>query len=132
MLEEKIDELTKAVVALRASIEGQGGAAAAKKPAAKAKPAADDDDDDDAPKAKPAAKAKAKPKVEEPEHDEDEVGAKFRAAAKLDKPRCKKYLGKVECEDLAELLTKPELFDAAYAFAEKVIAENSGDDDDDD
>lgn len=131
MLEEKIDELTKAVVALRASIEGQGGAAAAKKPAAK-KPAADDDDDDDAPKAKPAAKAKAKPKAEEPEHDEDEVGAKFRAAAKLDKPRCKKYLGKVECEDLAELLTKPELFDAAYAFAEKVIAENSGDDDDDD
>lgn len=137
MLEEKIDTLTKEVVALRQAIEKQGtGAAKAadKAPAKKAAVADDDDDDDDAaPAKKPAAKKPAaKPKVEEPEHDEDEVGAKFRAAAKLDRPRCKKYLGKVECEDLAELLTKPELFDAAYAFAEKVIAENSSDDDDDD
>lgn len=119
MLEEKIEALTAAVVALRQTLEkGSTGAAAAKPAAkAKAKPAADDDDEDE-----PKAKAKAKPKAVEPEHDEDEVGSKFRKAAKIDKPRCLKYLAKVECEDLAELLTQPELFDAAYEFAEKVIA----------
>lgn len=141
MLEEKIETLTKEVVLLRQAIEKNGTAAGTKaaekaKPAAKGKAAAasddDDDDDDDAPAKKaPAKKAPAKKKAG-PEHDEDEVGALFRKAAKLDKPRCKKYLAKVDCEDLAELLTDEDKFDAAYAFAEKVIADNSGDDDDDD
>lgn len=121
MLEEKLEELTKAVVALRQVLE-KGGTTGAAKPAAKAGAKAKaSDDDEDEPKAKPKAK-----KVET-EHDEDEVGSKFRKAAKVDKPRCQKYLAKVECEDLAELLTKPELFDAAYEFAEKVIATDDDD-----
>jgi len=126
MLEEKIEALTKAVVELRQAIEKNGTAtgtkaaekaAPAKKGAAKAEAADDEDEEDAAPaKKKPAAK-----KAVEPDHDEDEVGAIFRKAAKVDKPKCKKYLAKVECDDLAELLTKPELFDAAYAFAEGVV-----------
>lgn len=132
MLEEKLEALTKEVVALRQVIEKAGGLAPTKaaekaKPAAKAKakPADDEDDaedEEDEPKAKkPAAKKKAAP---EPEHDEDEVGAMFRKAAKIDKPKCKKYLAKVDCEDLAELLTQPELFDAAYDFAEAIVEED--------
>lgn len=138
MLEEKVEALTKEIVALRQAFEKNGTAAGTKaaekaKPAAKgkAKPAADDDDDDDdddtPPKTKPKAKAKAKA---EPEHDEDETGAMFRKAAKIDKPKCKKYLAKVECEDLAELLTQPELFDAAFAFAEGIVDAEDEDDDD--
>lgn len=146
MLEEKIEALTKEVVALRQAIEKTGTAAGTKaaekaapaKKAATKKAAADDDDDDDddadeAPAKKSAAKkAPAKKKAVEPEHDEDEVGAIFRMAAKADKPKCKKYLAKVDCEDLAELLTKPELYDAAYEFAESVLEADDDDDDDDD
>lgn len=144
MLEEKVEALTKEIVALRQVIEKTGTAAGTKAaekaaPAKKAstkKAAADDDDDDDddaeeAPKKKAPAK-KAKAKAVEPDHDEDEVGAIFRKAAKIDKPKCKKYLAKVECEDLAELLTKPELYDAAYEFAEGIIDADDDDDDDDD
>lgn len=147
MLEEKIEALTKEVVALRQAIEKTGTAAGTKaaekaapaKKAATKKAAADDDDDDDdaedeAPAKKSAAKKAAakKKKAVEPEHDEDEVGAIFRKAAKADKPKCKKYLAKVDCEDLAELLTKPELYDAAYEFAESVLEADDDDDDDDD
>lgn len=131
MLEEKIDALVKETVALRLAVEANtaalGGKAPAKAAAGK-KPAADDDGDEDEGKKTPPKKPAAKPKADEPEHDEDEVGTIFRKAAKIDKPRCKKYLGKVDCEDLAELLTKPELYDAAYAFAEKVIEEGNDDD----
>lgn len=146
MLEEKIEALTKEVVALRQAIEKTGTAAGtkaaekaapAKKASAKAAAADDDDDEDDdadeAPAKKaPAKKAPAKKKAAEPEHDEDEVGSIFRKAAKIDKPKCKKYLAKVECEDLAELLTKPELYDAAFEFAEAIIEADDDDDDDDD
>lgn len=146
MLEEKIEALTKEVVALRQAIE-KNGTAAGTKAAEKAAPAkkastkkaadADDDDDDDAEEEAPAKKtaakkAPAKKKAAEPEHDEDEVGSIFRKAAKIDKPKCKKYLAKVDCEDLAELLTKPELYDAAYEFAEGIIEADDDDDDDDD
>jgi len=144
MLEEKIEALTKEVVALRQAIEKTGTAAGTKAaekaaPAKKAstkKAAADEDDDDDDAEEEAAPKkrtrAKAKPKAVEPEHDEDEVGSIFRKAAKIDKPKCKKYLAKVECEDLAELLTKPELYDAAYDFAEAILEADDDDDDDDD
>lgn len=148
MLEEKLEALTKEVVALRVALE-KGGLSATKsaekaKPAAKGKAKAaaeddDDDDDDDADeppakgKGKAPAKGKGKAKKDEPEHDEDEVGSMFRKAAKIDKPACKKYLKKVDCEDLAELLTQPELFDAAFEFAEGIVdADNDDDDDDDD
>ncbi len=143
MLEEKVEALTKEIVALRQAIE-KGGTAAGTKAAEKAKPAAkgkakaaaddddDDDDDDDEPKAKAKGKPAAKAKAKAPKHDEDEVGAIFRKAAKKDKPACKKYLKKVECEDLAELLTDESKFDAAYAFAESVLEADDDDDDDDD
>ena len=146
MLEEKIEALTKEVVALRQAIEKTGTAAGTKaaekaapaKKAATKKAAADEDDDDDdaedeAPAKKTAAKkAPAKKKAAEPEHDEDEVGSIFRKAAKIDKPKCKKYLKKVDCEDLAELLTKPELYDAAFDFAEAIVDAEDEDEDDDD
>lgn len=122
MLEEKIETLTKEVVALRQAIEKNGTGSTAKAATDKA-PAAE----------KAAAKkAPAKKKAVEPEHDADETGAIFRKAAKEDKPACRKYLKSVGCADLAELLTQPELFDAAYEFAETLLEGDEGDDDDDD
>lgn len=121
MLEEKIETLTKEVVALRQAIEKNGtGTTAAAAKAAPAEKAA-------------AKKAPAKKKAVEPEHDADETGAIFRKAAKEDKPACRKYLKSVGCADLAELLTQPELFDAAYEFAETLLEgdDDDGDDDDD-
>jgi hypothetical protein len=116
MLEEKIETLTKEVVALRQAIEKNGtGSTAKAAPADKA----------------PAKKAPAKKKVE-PEHDADETGTIFRKAAKEDKPACRKYLKSVGCADLAELLTQPELFDAAYDFAETLLAADDDDAEDDD
>lgn len=122
MLEEKIETLTKEVVALRQAIEKSGlGAAAAG--AASGGTAA-----------KTGTKGKAKAKAVEPEHDADETGAIFRKAAKEDKPACRKYLKSKGCADLAELLTKPELYDGAYEFAEKLLEadDDDGDEDDDD
>jgi hypothetical protein len=122
LLEEKIETLTKEVVKLRQVIEAGGLAAGA------AGAATTDD-------AKPAAtkkKAAAK-KVVEPTHDADEVGTIMRKAAKEDKPAVRKHIKDAGCADLAELLTKPELFDAAYAFAEGIVgAEEEEEEDDDD
>lgn len=120
MLEEKIETLTKEVVALRQAIE-KGGVGTAKAASADKAPA--------------EKKTTTKKKVVEPEHDADETGALFRKAAKEDKPACRAYLKKQGCADLAELLTKPELFDGAYAFAEKLLEaedDDSADEDDDD
>jgi hypothetical protein len=113
MLEEKIETLTKEVVALRLAIEAGGGAAApaAKTPAAK--------------------KAPAKAAAVEPEHDADETGTMMRKAAKKDKPAVQKYIKSKKCDDLADLLTKPELFDGAYEFAEGIIEAPEEEDDDD-
>lgn len=145
MLEEKLEALTKEVVALRQVIE-KGGLSTTKaaekaKPASKAKAKAKSDEDEDEDedeadeppaKSKPKSKSKSKAEAPEPDHDEDEVGSMFRKAAKIDKPKCKKYLKKVDCEDLAELLTKPELYDAAYEFAEGIVDADDEDEDDDD
>lgn len=107
MLEEKIETLTKEIVLLRQAMEAGGGAAA------------------------PKAGAKAKPKAVEPEHDADEVGTTMRKAAKKDKPAVQKYIKAKKCADLAELLTKPELFDDAFTFAEGILeAEEEAEDDD--
>lgn len=114
MLEEKIEALTKEMVALRQAIEANGvggGAAAEGKPAAK--------------------KAPAK-KAVEPEHDADEVGTTMRKAAKKDKPAVQKYIKSKKCEDLAELLTKPELLDGAFEFATGILEAPEEEDDDDD
>lgn len=109
MLEEKLETLTKEIVALRQAIEA-GGTAGAAAPA----------------KAKTGAKAKV-----EPEHDSDEVGATMRKAAKKDKPAVQKYIKSKKCADLAELLTKPELYDDAFTFAEGVLEAPEAEDDDD-
>lgn len=109
MLEEKIETLTKEIIALRQAYQAGG---AAEKPAGTAAK-------------KPAAK-----KAVEPEHDADETGAAMRKAAKRDKPAIQKYIKKVNCEDLAELLTKPELFDEAFDFAQSVIDAPEEDEDD--
>lgn len=104
MLEEKIETLTKEVVALRQAIEknGTGKAVAAEE-------------------AKPTRKRAPAKKKDEPEHDQDEVGAIFRKAAKEDIKACRAYLKKQKCDDLADLLTKPEEYDAAFTFAESIL-----------
>lgn len=114
MLEEKIETLTKEIVALRQTLEAGGTAAAttATKPATK--------------------KATTKAKAVEPEHDADETGTVMRRAAKKDKPAVQKYIKKQGCADLAELLTKPELFDDAFAFAEGILDAPEEEEDDDD
>ncbi len=111
MLEEKLETLTKEVVALRQVIEanGTGGGKAA---------------------TGTADKKKTTTKKAAPEHDQDEVGAMMRKAAKKDKPAVQKYIKKVECDDLADLLTKPELFDAAFDFATGILEAEDEDDDD--
>ena len=131
MLEEKVETLTTEIVSLRKTLEKAlpglmaGGATteadAEEKPAKKA-PA----------KKAPAKKAPAKKKVE-PEHDADEVAAIMRKAAKeVDKQAVMDYISEQDCEDLADLLTKPELFDGAYAFAEGQLGEDEEETEDDD
>lgn len=115
-LEEKIVALTEAVKANTAALGG------------KAAPAASGD----APKAKPGPKPKAKPTK-----TADEVKAII--------VRVKNEVGSTEAQELiatvvgtegaklAELMTKPELFDAAYAAAEEALAgggEEAAEDDD--
>lgn len=141
MLEEKIETLTKETIALRQAIQEntallKGGKAPAKKAAA-------DEDEDDAPapaKKAPAKKAPAKKKAAEPEHDADEVAAVMKAVAKQSdamKAKVRKFIGSQDCADLAELLTKPELYDAAWTWADAILNpddadEDGGDEDEDD
>lgn len=124
MLEEKVEALTTEVVALRKVMEQvlkAGGTAA---PAAAA--------EEKAPAKKPAAKKPSAKKVE-PNHSEDEVAAIMRKAAKdVDKKQITDYIGEQGCADLAELLTKPELFDAAYAFAAEMLGEGEEEESEDD
>ena len=111
MLEEKVEALTTEVVALRKVMEkvlANGGTGATA--------------ETDAPAAKKAPAKKAPAKKVEPKHDADEVAAIMRKAAKeVDKAQIQEYIAGVECADLAELLTKPELFDAAYDFAAEML-----------
>ena len=109
MLEEKLETLTKEIVALRQAIEAGGTAGAA---------------------AKTATTKKTTAKAVEPEHDADEVGTTMKKAAKKDKPAVQAYIKKVKCADLAELLTKPELYDAAFEFAQGVLDAPEDEDDD--
>lgn len=117
MLEEKLDVLTKEIVALRKVIEasGLGGAAAST-----SKPAAD----------KPETKTRTtKPKAVEPTHDADEVGAILRkVSTDISKPAAREIISGLGAKDLADLLTKPELFDKAFEQAEAALGE-TGDDD---
>lgn len=114
MLEEKLETLTKEIVLLRQAMEAGGTATAAATPKTAAK-----------------GTAKAKPAAVEPDHDADETGALMRKAAKKDKPAVQKYIKSVKCADLAELLTKPELFDAAFDAATAILEADAEDEDDD-
>jgi hypothetical protein len=122
MLEEKLDLLTKEVVALRKAIEAGGGAGGGK--------AAASDDSADKPKA-----TRGRPKKEEPtpEHDKDEVDAIIRKVSKeVGKPVAKKIIADAGADDLADLLTMPAKFDSAYAAAEAALEEpDAGEEDDD-
>lgn len=115
MLEEKLDLLTKEVVSLRKAVEANtaaGGATASGKPQA----AADDD------KPKSAGRGRKAKEVVEPEHDKDEVEAIIRKVSKeVGKPVAKKIISSFKCDDLADLLTHPEHFDAAYTAAEEAL-----------
>lgn len=122
MLEEKLDALTKEMVALRKAIEentAAGGATAAGKAT------------EDAPKAKRGRPSK-KEEVVEPEHDADEVETIVRKVSReVGKPVAQKIIKSFKCDDLADLLTHPEHFDAAYAKAEEALEAPAGDEDDD-
>ena len=121
MLEDKLEALTTEMVKLRQIVE-------------KAMPGllalADADSGEEADE-KPAPAKKPAPKKVEPEHDADEVAAIMRKAAKeVDKDAVMSYIAEQECEDLADLLTKPELFDAAFEFATGQLGGDEGEDDD--
>ena len=116
MLEEKLDLLTKEVVSLRKAVEANtaaGGATSSGKPAA----AADED--------KPAARGRGRPRKDEPvepKHDADEVEKAIRQVSRdIGKPIAKKIIASFKCDDLADLLTHPEHFDAAFDKAQAEI-----------
>ncbi len=111
MLEEKLDLLTKEVVALRKSVEAN--TAAGGSTAGSAAPAAD----------KPA---RGRPKKEEvaPEHDAAEVEAVVRRVSKeVGRDSAVKIIKSFKCDDLADLLTHPEHFDAAFDKATAALPE---------
>ena len=132
MLEEKLDLLTKEVVTLRKAVEANtaaGGATAS----GKGKPAADDGDEGDAPKKTRAKAADKKAKAPEPEHDKDDVEAIIRKVSKdVGKPVAKKIISSFKCDDLADLLTHPEHYDAAYEKAEAALTDDGEDGEDGD
>lgn len=114
MLEEKLDLLTKEMVALRKAIENNASGGGA--------PATTED--------KPA-RGKGRPKKEaaEPEHDKDEVEELIRRVSKeVGKPVAVKIIKSFKCDDLAELLTHPEHFDAAFDKATEALAPEDGED----
>jgi hypothetical protein len=116
MLEEKLDLLTKEIVSLRKAVEANTAGGGATAPAGKA--AASEDEPAPKKRGRPAKAAAA-----EPEHDKDEVDAIIRKVSKeIGKPVAKKIIASFKCDDLADLLTHPEHFDAAYAKAEEALA----------
>jgi len=128
MIEEKLDLLTKETVALRKAVEANTAALGATS-GTKGKPSDDDSGE------KPAGK-RGRPKKEEPtpEHDKDEVEAIIRRVSKeVGKPVAKKIISDAGADDLADLLTMPAKYDAAFAAAEAALAEDgdSGEEEDD-
>src|SRR5207237_6414707 len=72
-----------------------------------------------------AAPAKrGRPKKEEvtPEHDKDEVEAIVRRVSKeVGRPAAVKIIKSFKCDDLADLLTHPEHYDAAFDAATEAL-----------
>lgn len=124
MLEEKLDLLTKEIVALRKAVEENTAAGGATAGATKSS------DTDEAPK-----KKRGRPAKEEvtPDHDASEVEEIVRRVSReVGKPAAVKIIKSFKCDDLADLLTHPEHFDAAYEAAEAALPseEEAGEDDD--
>jgi len=53
------------------------------------------------------------------------------AAKDVDKDAIVEYIKEQGCDDLADLLTKPEMFDAAYEFASDMLPKEEEDDEGD-
>jgi hypothetical protein len=116
MLEEKLDLLTKEIVALRKAVEDNTAAGGATSGSGKAAASSDSDD-------KPA-RGRGRPKKEEvtPEHDKDEVEAIVRRVSKeVGRPAAVKIIKSFKCDDLADLLTHPEHYDAAFDAATEAL-----------
>lgn len=128
MLEEKLDALTKEIVALRKAVEENTAAGGATAGAGKGAASSDD--------AAPAAKrGRGRPAKEEvtPEHTKDEVETIVRQVSRdVGKPAAVKIIKSFKCDDLADLLSHPEHYDAAYAAAEEALPaeDDTGSDDD--
>jgi hypothetical protein len=126
MLEEKLDLLTKEIVALRKAVEENTAAGGATSGGGAAS-------GDEA----PAKKGRGRPKKEEavePTHGADEVEEIVRRVSReVGKPAAVKIIKSFKCDDLADLLSHPEHFDAAYDAAEAALPaedDNGGDEDD--
>lgn len=123
MLEEKLDLLTKEIVALRKAVEENTAAGGATAGGGTSAPAAE-------------KKGRGRPKKEEavePEHDKDEVETKIREVSRtVGKPAAVSIIKSFKCDDLADLLSHPEHFDAAFAKAEAALAEEGGEEEDED
>jgi hypothetical protein len=124
MLEEKLDLLTKEIVALRKAVEentAAGGATSGSGKAASSEEA--------------APRKRGRPAKEEvtPEHSQDEVEEIVRRVSReVGKPAAVKIIKSFKCDDLADLLAHPEHFDAAFDAATEALPaeEESGGDDD--
>ena len=115
MLEEKMDTLTKEIVALRKAVEANtaAGGATSGGEAAPAKPA----------RGRPAKKEEVAP-----EHDSAEVEAIVRRVSKeVGRESAVKLIKSFKCDDLADLLTHPEHFDAAFEKAEGLLPSDEPD-----
>jgi hypothetical protein len=124
MLEEKLDLLTKEIVALRKAVEENTAAGGATAGAGSS---------DAADKPKPKRGRPAKEEVT-PEHDSAEVEAIIRRVSKeVGRPAAVKIIKSFKADDLADLLTHPEHFDAAYEAAEAALPaeDDAGDGDED-
>jgi hypothetical protein len=126
MLEEKLDLLTKEIVALRKAVEENTAAGGATAGSGKA---AAGSDDAPAPK-----RGRGRPAKEEvtPEHDKDEVEEIVRRVSReVGKPAAVKIIKSFKCDDLADLLSHPEHFDAAFTAAEDALGEEPAAEEDD-
>jgi hypothetical protein len=120
MLEEKLDLLTKEIVALRKAVEENTAAGGATAGA----------DSETKPKGKRGRPAKEEV---EPEHDAAEVEAIIRRVSKeVGRPAAVKIIKSFKADDLADLLTHPEHFDAAFEAATAALPDEDGGDEDGD
>lgn len=123
-IEEKIDLLIKETVALRQATEANTAALTANSGGGGGTAAAGDSD-------KPRRGRPPKAEVA-PEHSAEEVEEKIRAVSKgVGRDHAVKLIKSFKCDDLAELLTHPEHFDAAYDKAVALLPSEEAEGEDD-